>query len=189
VTLAQIRHIASTALLNGAVLLCLLAAVGVGFARYSGYELMSVQSNSMSPVMHKGDAVLLNKHKSDPKLGDIISFVSPNNTKVVITHRVVGIDNHQGMVETRGDNASLDDQPIPAWNILGTVVTIAPVAGNLLNLMKNPLTLIVIIYLPALGIVISEINRLSAYYAITCCIRVRPLSYYNFYRIVKGWGI
>jgi signal peptidase I len=165
VTLTNIRRIASTVLLNGAVLVCLVMAVGVGFARYSGYELMSVQSDSMSPVMHKGDAVLLNKHKSGPKLGDIISFVSPNNAKVVITHRVVGIDNHQGMVETRGDNASLVDQPIPAWNILGTVVTVVPAMGLVLHLLKNPLTLIVIIYLPALGIVISEINRLSAYYA------------------------
>lgn len=125
---------------------------------------MSVESNSMSPVMHRGDAVLISKRDTSPRLGDVVSFASPANPKVVITHRVIGVDNHRGMIETRGDDTSLIDAPIPGWNIIGKVTHVLPKMGIVLGLLKNPLGLIVLIYLPALGVIISEIKRLSSYY-------------------------
>jgi signal peptidase len=150
---------------KGAVLACLLSALLIGCARYAGFELMGVHSDSMSPTLHRGDAVLVNTRAPDPQVGDVVSFSSPTNPNLVITHRIIGIDNHRGMIETRGDNASLVDTPIPAWNIIGTVSHDIPKAGYILNLLKNPLGLITVVYLPALGIIIGEIDRLTRYYA------------------------
>lgn len=155
----------SSLFLRGAVLFCALLAVGVCYARYSGYELLSVASNSMSPVMHRGDAVLISKHTTDLRLGNVASFASPMSPKVVITHRVIGVDVHRGMIETRGDNTSLVDAPIPMWNIIGKVTDVLPKIGFVLDLLKNPLGLLIVIYLPALGVIVSEIKRLASYYA------------------------
>jgi signal peptidase I len=152
-------------IVKGAMLACLLVASLIGYARLAGYELMSVQSDSMSPSIHKGDAVLVNTRNPDPQVGEIVSFQSPINAKLVITHRVIGVDNHRGMIETRGDNTSLVDTPIPTWNVIGKVTRTLPKVGFVLSLLKNPLGLVAVIYLPALGIIIGEVSRLARYYA------------------------
>ena len=155
----------STVLLYGVVLLCFIAAASIGYARLSGYELLSVQSNSMSPVMHTGDAVLVSRRHAETQLGDIVSFTSPMNPKLVITHRVIGVDNRHGMIETRGDNTSLVDTPIPTSSIIGNTTHVVPKMGYILSLIKNPFGLLVLIYLPAFGIILAEVRRLSNYYA------------------------
>lgn len=154
----------------------LLLAAGFIYARLDGYELLSVQSNSMRPVMQRGDAVLVHTRDADVGIGDVVSYISPAHPDVVITHRVIGVDDTRGIIATKGDNTPLVDPPVPAWNIVGTVTWVAPEAGFMLNLLRHPVGLIAAVYLPALAIILSEVRRLSRYYA-TGRQYTRPLHY------------
>jgi signal peptidase I len=164
-TRKDILHKGSAVILRGAVLLCMLLAAGILYARMAGYELLSVQSDSMKPIMRTGDAVLLSKSDTDLTPGDVVSYASAENPRVVITHRVIGVDNKRGIISTKGDDTPLVDQPVPAWNVMGTVTHVIPALGFALNILKHPLGLLAVIYLPAATIVIAEIRRLSLYYA------------------------
>jgi signal peptidase len=143
----------------------LIAAGLLGAGRWHGYELMSVQSNSMLPVLKRGDAVLLNKRDTDPRPGDIVSYASPQDPRIVITHRVISVDNKTGMITAKGDSAAAADLPVPGWNVLGTAARSIPYAGFGLDALKHPLGLMAFVYAPAAGIVIAEARRLSRYYS------------------------
>jgi signal peptidase I len=155
----------STIVLQATVLVSMLLAAAMVYARFSGYELLSVQSDSMRPMMQKGDVVLLDKRDSNLKPGDVVSFMSPANPKLVITHRVIGVDNKRGIISTKGDNVSQVDTPVAAWNVQGTVKRVIPHLGFILNLLKHPVGLLVVIYLPAFGVILAELRRLNFFYA------------------------
>lgn len=148
-----------------AVLLCLLAAMLVLAAKSQSYELLSVQSNSMRPLISRGDAVLVDRGERLPRVGDIVSYVSPRNRQVVITHRVVAFDGRAGTFVAQGDNTQLADPQAPVRNIIGTVRYHVPVAGFLFDFFRKPYGLVLAVYLPAAGIVIAEVRRLGQHFS------------------------
>lgn len=86
--------------------------------------MIGIGSNSMSPKINKGDAVIIKKYNSKKqtiKNGDIIAY---NRGKVVIVHRVVNIEKKNGIkiYTTKGDaNGSNDANPVSEKQIKGTV--------------------------------------------------------------------
>ncbi|MCW1907972.1 MAG: signal peptidase I [Candidatus Saccharibacteria bacterium] len=129
--------------------------------------LLSVQTGSMVPVLNKGDLVNVTKVSAgDLHPGDVITFINPANSKQTITHRIVEVptlDNGQKFV-TRGDANPVNDQPIEAKSIIGKVGGSVPKVGYAVDVVRKPLGLALIIYVPALFVIIGELKSLAAYY-------------------------
>lgn len=151
----------------------LLIVIGAGgsfaIAQFHGNRMLSVQSGSMVPVLRKGDLVsVIRVPDTQLKVGDIVTYKSPLNTKQTITHRIVGLPstNNKHMFVTKGDANSSADPLVPANKIIGKVNRSVPYAGYVIDFLRKPLGLALLIWIPALVIIIEEIRRLTKYYSI-----------------------
>lgn len=89
------------------------------------YSLLGVGSNSMSPKIDKGDAVIIKKVKnSEIKMGNVIAYENSKNGKIII-HRLVEIeedDNGKVQYVTKGDaNKNVDSVKVTYKKIKGVV--------------------------------------------------------------------
>jgi signal peptidase I len=147
------------------VLFTLGSVGGVVLWRLQSVELLSVQSGSMSPLIHKGDAVLVRKQASAAiRAGDIVSYPSLINSQEIITHRVVYIDPAGIQMVTKGDaNASVD--PVAdASTVIGGVRSVVPKAGFIIDMLHSWHGLTALVYFPATLILIQEMWRIVRYY-------------------------
>lgn len=158
------RKIAAVSLWAAAGLLLAVWTAVLGM-RISGYELLSVQTDSMAPAIRAGEAVVVDAADRDIKAGDIVSFTSQRNPEVVITHRVVSADWKRGTFIARGDSNDMTDRPVPLQGLRGTVHRDIPLAGYALDALRHPLGITLAVYVPALGIISAEARRLAMYYA------------------------
>ena len=101
------------------VLVTLVALVSGFFPHY----MIGIGSNSMKPVISKGDAVILQKINIKTKLkkGDIIAY---NNGKIIVVHRinkVVGTGKKVSYIMKGDANNGVDPKPISRSEIQGIV--------------------------------------------------------------------
>lgn len=95
-----------------------------------------VIGKSMLPTLRAGDLVLL-RTMQDYRAGEIIGFYDPN-LNAVIVHRIITIVN--GQYKTQGDNNQDADLYSPQkGDVLGRVILRAPLLGNIVAVMKQPL--------------------------------------------------
>lgn len=153
------------------VLALLAGAGGTLLLRAKGLELLSVQSGSMAPAVRVGDAVVVRRQLPPLKPGDVVSFVSREHGGVVVTHRIAQLDTDDGRLVTKGDATTKADKPITRVDLVGKVEYVAPYAGYALDTFKHPLGLALLVYVPALCIVVAEIQKLSRHYASTARVR------------------
>ena len=149
------------------LLLILAVAVGFGLLFFQHGKLFSVQSGSMAPVLQKGDLVVVKRvPASDLAVGDVITFINPANKQQTVTHRIIELPSavNQNKFVTKGDANALSDVGVLENQILGSVKKSVPYAGTAVDVVRQPIGLILLIYIPALAVVISEIKRLSEYY-------------------------
>jgi signal peptidase I len=134
--------------------------------RLQGYRLLSVQTASMLPAIRPGDAVLVRRTKANQlQPGQVISYTSPRNHAVVISHRLVAIDQRTGWLTTQGDALHTLDPSFPPDLVVGQVTALAPGLGRLLSGLRRPLGLALAVYLPAALIIGTEAVRLGRTYA------------------------
>ncbi|HLD03753.1 MAG TPA: signal peptidase I [Candidatus Dojkabacteria bacterium] len=147
-----------------------------------GYTLLVVQSGSMEPAVRPGSVMLVksqeNPEEKNKKVagiafdgtvtaqavgsalynpGDIITFQA-NNT--LVSHRVVSVNNSGGEVSyvTKGDaNQSADGNAVPESRVLGRAVFSLPVAWKFVNFAKTPAGFLMLIAIPSLYIILSEV--------------------------------
>lgn len=82
-----------------------------------------VISDSMNPLIEKGDIVLMHKIYAKPEIGDIINFKAPD-IDLPVTHRIISISGNQ--MRTRGDsNPNEDPWMITNASIIGKIVTVS----------------------------------------------------------------
>jgi len=160
----RLRHIAFAML----ALLTITVSGAMAYMQTHGGHFLSIQTGSMVPTLKKGDVVVVTRVPArDLRVGDVITFVNPRNTKQTITHRLVKVPGGQGMDQsfrTKGDANPAADTPISGSAILGKARFHVPLAGFVLDFMRTPLGLALLVYLPALLIVYKELRRLAAYY-------------------------
>ncbi len=94
-----------------------------------------VTSSSMEPTFKKGDLVLMQDILVQPKVGDIIIFPDPQNSRVAsqpltITHRIESIS--ADGIKTKGDNNPYVD----SWSVSGKMIL-----GKAIVLYQQPLVL------------------------------------------------
>lgn len=141
----------------------LVLAMGGGLMWRTGHRILSVQSGSMVPVFWPGEAVVTSPVPQPRSLrpGDVVSYRSPANANVIVSHRVIGVDAAHGVLMTRGDHVDRADLPVPYSAVIGRVVYIVPMAGRVIDFVHRPAGLAAVVYLPAVGLMIVEVRRLG----------------------------
>ncbi len=126
----------------------------------------------MQPLIHKGDAVVIEPVRSDNlQVGDIISYHTPADDRVVITHRIQSINTLAGTVTTKGDNAPRADQPTPIDLVIGRLQHRLPGLGYGIDMVHSTVGLIAVIYIPAFVVVVLELRRLTLFFQPTYVLR------------------
>ena len=125
-----------------------------------GFKLMIVLSGSMEPVMMPGDVVVVAPVDTDALTpGDIVSFWRRmDDTDIIITHRIIGIDAEGGMFTTKGDNNNAaDDVLLEKDDIIGRTVFLIPYLGYTTEMKKEIMLFCMV--LPSLILIIGEIRN------------------------------
>jgi signal peptidase I len=130
-----------------------------------GYQSYIILSGSMTPTLHEGDAVIVHQvPPSDIEKGDIITF---EDGESYITHRVVGINKHNGSrsFETKGDS---NDQPdpgaVPAASVVGHRFVSIPYIGHIILFTRTQIGMVLFIAVPFGLLFVSESKNLFSYY-------------------------
>lgn len=134
-----------------------------------GYSPFSVQTDSMSPTLVKGDYIFVEKCDTTEleslQKDDIVTyFTFVNGQRVVNTHRIVEVHNLDGMVqyETKGDNnLEADATWLSPGDIIGTYTgTKIPVMGTVIDYLSTQTGFFLVILLPVLLFTIYQIYKL-----------------------------
>ena len=132
------------------------------------FGLYTIISPSMDPNIKVYDVVVdLNVfNENSIKKGDVITFISNSNVSkgLTVTHRVVDIvineDGSKSYI-TKGDNNLKPDQATVSYNdVLGKVLFKIPQLGRVQFLIANKFGWILVILLPALGVIIYDFIKL-----------------------------
>ena len=83
-----------------------------------GITILKVMSNSMSPVIEKGNKIIIKK-QNEYEIGDIITYI--NNDGNLITHRI--IEKYEDGFITKGDNNNTEDkEKVKKNQVLGKII-------------------------------------------------------------------
>jgi signal peptidase I len=147
-----------------AVLIIIAGLVAISVFKIPGnYKLLTVQSGSMEPSIKKG-AVVVVKPAVDYQKGDVITVVEPANPKVSLTHRIFEIKEKDGKTfyVTKGDaNDTPDMEERPKENVVGKVLFSVPYVGYPVSFAKTQFGLIVLIIIPVIIIIYSELINIK----------------------------
>ncbi len=136
--------VAGTAIVNLAVLLALVALLGLAIGPHTGaYRTTTMLTGSMRPLYPPGSVLVITPQKaSDLAPGQVITYNAPIEDRRVVTHRVIAVD-HTGpypVMETKGD-ANNGPDPWKAtvksdtvWRVQGVV----PHVGRAIQLLRDP---------------------------------------------------
>ena len=149
---------------GGQLIVLISIAAGSAFLLGGNYQLKSVQSDSMNPEIPAGAAVLIDTRDKTIATGDVVAYATSRNPKVTITHRAVAVYEEQGIFTAKGDNTRTADQGVPLAALRGSVQGQVPLLGYGLDALRRPLGLAILVYLPAICLILSEVKRLSRYY-------------------------
>ena len=129
-----------------------------------GEKLLSVQTASMVPTFRPGDALIVAPAAwQSLRVGEVISYASPRDPQVIISHRLVKMDKAKSLLTTAGDARQTPDPVFPATAVIGRVVAIAPGLGNLLNMLRIPWVMILVVFVPSAVLLYAELVRLMKY--------------------------
>lgn len=124
----------------------------------STYQSFVVQSGSMEPAIMTGDIIVVKK-KDKYYPNETITFF--NNSRQIVTHRIMEIN--EDMFSTKGDaNRAGDDDEIAKDQVIGKVVLVIPKLGFLVSLAQSRLGLILLLIIPASILIIDQLLKKDA---------------------------
>ena len=116
-----------------------------GIPGFGNWRVLSVLTGSMAPEIRAGDMVIVVRYTEEvPREGDIVTYWKDDQSRSLITHRVVKrLEN--GYLQTQGDaNEGADGGWTDPDRLVGQVVFTIPYAAVLQQLIKQPLTLVLL---------------------------------------------
>lgn len=139
----------------------LLAAVAPQLA---GYRSFTVRSGSMTPAIETGD-VVVTKPVSPlaARVGDVVTFVDPEGTGKLFSHRVQSVRTvgEEVAFVTRGDaNTSTEHWRVPAEGSIGRVAYRIPKIGYALSWIDSGPARLALIAIPALLLLWAAMVRI-----------------------------
>jgi signal peptidase len=117
----------------------ILAAASVLGAQLLGYKPMGILSGSMEPAYHVGGLVFIDTNASpeEVRVGDSIAYGVGEG--MVVTHRVVAIDEGGRQFTTKGDANNADDPAqVPFGSMIGRAALHIPLAGYAMMNLSTP---------------------------------------------------
>lgn len=126
------------------------------------FQVKVVLSGSMEPTIHTGSIVVI-KPSSQYKIGDVVMFGKDTKTEIPTTHRIVSNRAVEGVVlfTTKGDaNEDPDTTEIRQSDIHGKVLFTVPFMGYVIDFVRKPIGIIIVIIVPALFIIYDEIRKI-----------------------------
>ncbi len=131
------------------------------------YSLYTIVSPSMTPNINVYDIVIDKKVEdfSELKVGDVITFISTSSISngMTITHRIIDIieTNEGTKYKTKGDNNLTADYSLVTQDkIIGKVKLRIPQLGRIQFFLSSKGGWLVIILIPALIIIVSDVLKL-----------------------------
>ncbi|MFM1653886.1 signal peptidase I SipW [Brevibacillus sp. B_LB10_24] len=162
-TISRAVTIVLTLLLIVSTFFTVSSRISGGTPKLFGYQLMTVLSGSMEPIIQTGSIIAV-KPIQDPtnlKVGDVVTYESPFKPGMLITHRIKEVRQTGAQLEyiTKGDNnTSPDPRPIPANNVVAKYEDITiPYAGYALSFLQSKEGIALMLIVPGLFLVISQI--------------------------------
>ncbi len=156
-TLSHIMYGLFTLLLIGVALLFFVPSLPIA----GGIDIKIVKSGSMEPAIMTGGIVVI-RESATYVPGDIVTFMSAGGD-IPTTHRILSeqVEGGKTMFVTKGDaNEEQDTEPALRENVIGKVLFTVPYLGYVLDFARQPLGFAILIGLPALLIVIDEIEKI-----------------------------
>lgn len=129
-----------------------------------GRHSFAILSGSMTPTFQVGDLVI--EHPipaTDVRIGDVVTFRDPDESRRLLTHRVVHYRVHLGRVDvvTRGDaNVTVERWSIPSNGTVGRVEFHIPKAGYVLMHGGGRLSRVAFLLVPILLLALFELWRI-----------------------------
>lgn len=124
-----------------------------------GYNFYVVMSGSMEPTIHTGSIIAVNKQEEYNK-EDIITVKMKNDPNQTYTHRIVEVT-EEGY-QTKGDaNESVDPDIATEELVIGKTIFNLPLLGYIAHFAKQPTGFILMIIVPCVIIIASEINNIK----------------------------
>jgi signal peptidase len=160
---AKARRIANV-LGNLLFVLVLLIGLAVVFSLLpikNNYKLYTVMSGSMEPKIPVGGLVAV-RPVQQYVIGDVITYTVPGSREKT-THRIYAInsDENGSSYTTKGDaNSDPDGTPVYPNQIIGKQFVVVPLLGYVINYVKTPVGLVLIIIIPSAIIVYEEIKKI-----------------------------
>ncbi|QRG68107.1 signal peptidase I [Brevibacillus choshinensis] len=110
------------------------------------WRVLSVLTGSMSPTIDAGDMVIVSRYIGKvPQTGDIVTYWKDDQSRSLITHRVI-MRLENGYLQTKGDaNHEADGGWTDPNRLVGQVVYTIPYAAALQQLLKEPLMMLLIL--------------------------------------------
>lgn len=126
----------------------------------------TVVSGSMEPSIKTGSIVLTQPvSPSSLRVGDVVAFTSPSNSRDVILHRITGIKSTDPLrFETKGDNNdTADPWDLMDVGVLGRQILSIPYLGHITAFIRTPLGFALLIIVPAVLFIISQVLNIRKY--------------------------
>ena len=129
-----------------------------------GMHTYTVRSGSMDPAIATGDVIVTKSiSPTEARVGDVVTFVDPEGSGSLITHRVRAI-RQQGdrtAVVTRGDaNNAFERWSVPSDGSIGQVAYRIPMLGRALAPLSSTLGKAGLIVIPALLLCALGLRRI-----------------------------
>jgi signal peptidase len=145
-------------IISAVVFLALLVIIS-SFPITGNIKMLTVLSGSMEPTIHTGSVVVI-KPVSDYQVGDIITF---GKTDIPTTHRIAEMKVVEGInvYKTKGDaNNAEDNTETPQKEVIGKVLFSIPWFGYVVDFIKKPMGLMLVIVIPAVIIVYDQLQKI-----------------------------
>ena len=94
------------------------------------YDIKTIPVNSIVMIKHMSQDEVAN----DLKVGDVVAFRSGG---IIITHRIVSIDQEHKTLITKGDANPSQDSPVPFTSVVGKVVGVNHWMGIAVHLLRS----------------------------------------------------
>lgn len=131
-----------------------------GNSDIAGYRVFTVATGSMEPVYKVNDVILVKTvDVKSLKVGDDIAYLADEEKKMLITHRIIKIEEVDGVVKytLKGVNNEYEDLPITGDKIYGKVVGKVYFINLLNHVTKNIYGFFFLVFCPLVLVIFLEV--------------------------------
>ncbi len=111
-----------------------------------GYGACFVVTGSMEPTLSVNDVIVV-REVEHPQIGDMVLYQSYG---ALVVHRVINITEDGETIITMGDANTAPDTPFDRSMIVGKVVFVIPLLGQIIAFLKSPYGIITVLMLAVL---------------------------------------